>query len=147
MQIVLPGSCTRFVCSDQCTSLWAVPDVMMSSAGRAQSRDKAEIHGVDINEKRVEEHELWECHLVADTSFGMYAIFFRVYLLPELVIWLGKESIWCTANQWLEMMDLERSSVVISTSLVSLASDILSLCKRFLYTQISCCAVQTSCLA
>lgn len=100
MQIVLTGSWTRFVCSDQCTSLWAVPDVM-SSAGRAQNRDKAETHGAHINEKRVEEHEVWECYLVADMSFGMYAVLFEYICFPSwLYGWAKRASDVLLVSGW-----------------------------------------------
>jgi len=60
----------------------------MSSAGRARNIDIAEMCRVPIKEERVEEREESECHLV-----GTRLLARMPFLLPKLVIWLGKESI------------------------------------------------------
>lgn len=106
----------------------------MSNARRARNRDIAEICRVPINEKRVEEHKVWEYHLI-DKSFDTYTILLEYVCFPSWLCGQAKKAFWCTANQWLEVIDLERSSVITTTSLVSLASVVLSLCKSFLYTQ------------
>lgn len=83
----------------------------------------------------VEEAGVWECRLGGVPLLGSVQLLRGCVCFPSLLCGSARKAFWCIANQWPRSMDWGRSSVV------------LSLCKRFLCTQISRYVVQIAHLA
>lgn len=87
------------------------------------------------SEKGVEEPGVWEHRLVDVPLLGSVQLLCECVCFQTLLCGSARKAFWCIANQWPRSIDRERSSVI------------LSLCKRFLCTQVSRSVVPTARLA